>query len=117
VGNGNNKVNPSLYVYLVGIIVLGSTYEIVKSALGDEYQGLKKVFFLTNFGTRTCEFCETEYETIKSKIIPATFAIIFPLFLGKHLPLFSSFPLLSFAWAVIGFGILLKYMPLKVVNN
>jgi tellurite resistance protein TehA-like permease len=36
VGNGNNKVNPSLYVYLVGIIVLGSTYEIVKSALGGE---------------------------------------------------------------------------------
>ena len=34
--SGNNKVNPSFYVYLVGIILLGLTYEIVKSALGGE---------------------------------------------------------------------------------
>jgi tellurite resistance protein TehA-like permease len=35
-GNENKKVNPSLYVYLLGIILLGATYELVKSALGGE---------------------------------------------------------------------------------
>ena len=29
-------MNPSFYVYLMGIILLGLTYEIVKSALGGE---------------------------------------------------------------------------------
>ena len=33
-GTGNNKVNPSLCVYLVGIILLGATYELIKPALG-----------------------------------------------------------------------------------
>ena len=82
-----------------------------------EYLGFKKVLFLTSFGTRTCEFCKAECETIKSKVGPATLAIICPLILGEHLPIFSSYPLIAFVWSFIGFGVLIKYIPLKVVNN
>jgi hypothetical protein len=34
--NGNINVNPSWYIYIVGIIVLGLSYETVKSVLGGE---------------------------------------------------------------------------------
>lgn len=63
------------------------------------------------------DHCATEYETIQSKVIPITFTIIVPLIFGHHLPIFSSYPLLSFAWAFVWFAILLKNMPLKVVKN
>ena len=82
-----------------------------------EFQGLKKVFFLTNFGTRTCKYCKAEYETVKSKVIPATFGIILPLMVGNYLSLFSAYPLLNFLWVFVGLGILMKYLPLRVVNN
>jgi len=99
------------------LVVQGGLMKFAKCPSCGEYQGLKKVLFLTNFGTRKCESCKTEYETIKSKTILATIAIIFPLFIGKHLPIFSSYPLITLLWVLAGLAILFKHMPLKVVNN
>ncbi|EGQ8808847.1 TPA: hypothetical protein NJ084_004707 [Vibrio parahaemolyticus] len=80
-------------------------------------QSLRKMVFLTNFSSRVCSSCGGKYQTDSVKVIPATFLIIIPLLFGEHLPIFGSFPLLSFVWAGFGAMLLFKYMPLKEVHN
>lgn len=80
-------------------------------------QSLRKILFLTNFGTKVCSNCNAEYQVIKTKAIPATFLILISLLFWPYIPVFNSIPFGLFAWAVIGLVLYLKYLPLEVVRN